>query len=158
MPRIYRASQPPIPIPECSIFTQVFSKLRGRQWQTPRTTQHASSSACSKPEEPRVADSCPAYTEASTGRVLTHVEVYNQSLQLAWGLRTVLNVKRGDTIAIYSSNSIEWPVLLLGAIAAGLRVTTVNSSYTPHELLHQLSVCICFVLRHEIPRMGYLTG
>ncbi|HEV7736383.1 MAG TPA: AMP-binding protein [Chlamydiales bacterium] len=114
MSRIYRSSQPPVSIPERSIFTQVFS----RKWDP----------------------SFSAYTDAPTGQVLTYAEVYTRSLQFAWGLQNILDQKRGCTMAIYSPNSIAWPVLLLGGVAAGLRITTVNSSYTPRELLHQLAV------------------
>ena len=114
MPRIYRASSPEIQIPERSLFTQVFAK----NWDP----------------------SLPAYIDAPTGFTLTRGDVYNQSLQFAWGLRNVLGQKKKDIMAIFSPNSIQWPILLLGGIAAGMRITTVNSSYTPPELLHQLSV------------------
>ncbi|CAE6488969.1 unnamed protein product, partial [Rhizoctonia solani] len=38
----------------------------------------------------------------------------------------------------YSPNSIAWPFTLFGCVAAGLRITLANSSYTPPELAHQL--------------------
>lgn len=113
-PRIYRSFDPPVAIPERSIFTQVFEK----QWKS----------------------NLPAYIDAPTGQTLTRRDVYHQSLQLAWALQNILGQKKGSTMAIFSPNSFVWPILLLGGIAAGLRITTVNSSYTPSELLHQLSV------------------
>ncbi|KAI0821334.1 acetyl-CoA synthetase-like protein [Irpex lacteus] len=38
---------------------------------------------------------------------------------------------------IFSPNSIAWPVMFYGGIAAGLRMTLANSAYTPRELRHQ---------------------
>lgn len=34
---------------------------------------------------------------------------------------------------------MAWPIALFGCVAAGLRCTLANSSYTPPELAHQLS-------------------
>lgn len=45
-------------------------------------------------------------------------------------------------MAVLSVNSMAWPVLVLGGIAAGLCITTVNSSYTPSELLYQLQASL----------------
>ncbi|GJJ12638.1 hypothetical protein Clacol_006881 [Clathrus columnatus] len=80
----------------------------------------------------------PAYIDAKTTQTLTRGDVYTQSLRLAWSLRNTLKQKPGMTMAIFSPNSITWPILLLGGIAAGLRITTINTSYTPNELRHQL--------------------
>lgn len=38
---------------------------------------------------------------------------------------------------IFSPNSLAWPIVLFGAVAAGLRCTLANSGYTPAELKHQ---------------------
>ncbi|KIJ36336.1 hypothetical protein M422DRAFT_34299 [Sphaerobolus stellatus SS14] len=112
MPRIYRSTNPYIPIPERSIFTQVFSN--------------------------NYDSSLPAYIDAPTGFTLTRGDVRKLSLEFGWGLRNILGQRRGDIMAIFSPNSVQWPIALLGGIAAGMRITTVNSSYTPPELLHQL--------------------
>ncbi|KAF8507891.1 AMP binding protein [Hysterangium stoloniferum] len=112
MSRIYRSSDPKIAIPERSIFAHVFSKSLDL--------------------------TLPAYIDAPTGFTFSIGDVRSRSLQLAWGLRNILGQKKGSTIALFSPNSVAWPIVLLGGIAAGLRVTTINSSYTPTELLHQL--------------------
>ncbi|CAI2166454.1 13466_t:CDS:2 [Funneliformis geosporum] len=46
--------------------------------------------------------------------------------------------KRGDVLAIHSPNHLDYPIVILGAIAAGGKVTSINSSYTAHEIIHQL--------------------
>jgi 4-coumarate--CoA ligase len=50
-------------------------------------------------------------------------------------------VPRGpiNDLLYYSPNSLTWPIALFGCIAAGLKCTLANSSYTPHELAYQLS-------------------
>lgn len=126
MVRIYRSTDPKVHLPRCSIFTHVFSEGYD-------------------PEKP-------GYIDAATGQTLTRNDVHKTSLQFAWALRNTLSQKRGDTMALFSMNSIAWPVLLLGGIAAGLRVTTINSSYTPSELLYQLQV------RSYYPGYIVLTG
>ncbi len=45
---------------------------------------------------------------------------------------------KGDRIAIYSPNTITYPVAFHGAAHAGGVVTTVNPTYTPEELSKQL--------------------
>ncbi|KAK0207380.1 hypothetical protein IW262DRAFT_1536554 [Armillaria fumosa] len=44
---------------------------------------------------------------------------------------------RGDTSLVFSPNALAYPVVLLGAIAAGLRCTLANNAYTSHKLVHQ---------------------
>lgn len=114
MVRIYRSTDPQVDIPRRSIYTHVFSE--GYDLKKP------------------------AYIDAATGQALTRKDVRDLTLQFAWSIRHTLSQKRGDTMALFSMNSIVWPLVLLGGIAAGLRVTTINSSYTPTELLHQLQV------------------
>lgn len=114
MSRIYHSPVPDVAIPKQSIFTQVFSNRF----------------------DPRL----PAYIDAPTGHTLSRADVHMQSLQFAWGMKNILNQRRGSTMAIISPNSMTWPIVLLGGIAAGMRITTVNSAYTPSELRHQLEV------------------
>ena len=38
---------------------------------------------------------------------------------------------------IFSPNSIAWPIILFGAVAAGLRCTLANSAYNSTELQYQ---------------------
>lgn len=91
---------------------------------------------------PAAADS-PAYTDADSGNSLTRGQTRHLTLAFAWGLRNHLHamggpeLARGDTILIFSPNSIAWPVMLFGAIAAGIRCSLANSAYTPAELAHQ---------------------
>ncbi|GAV99220.1 amp binding protein [Lentinula edodes] len=61
------------------------------------------------------------------------------SLKFGYGLRHDPRVKaqRGDVVLVFSPNSLQYPVYILGAIAAGMRCTLTNNAYTARELQHQ---------------------
>lgn len=45
--------------------------------------------------------------------------------------------KRGDTVLLYLSNSIAFPVVMFGCVAAGIKCSPANTAYTSRELEHQ---------------------
>ncbi|KAI0783026.1 AMP binding protein [Abortiporus biennis] len=120
MSTIYTSHIPSVPLPQESVFTYFFSTIQSRY-----------------PE------SHPAYIDAETGLTITRGQARDLALQLGYGIREVFpkrggeRLKRGDTVMIYSPNSITWPVILFGSVAAGLKVTLANSAYTARELEHQ---------------------
>ncbi|KAJ7099936.1 AMP binding protein [Mycena belliarum] len=121
-PTIYASSYPSIPLPQTSIFTRLFaSQGPGDVGGFPGTAT--------------------AFIDAASGSSITRAELRHLSLSFAHGLRTHPATrplaKRGDTVLIYSPNSLAWPVVLFGSVAAGLRCTTANSAYTSAELAHQ---------------------
>ncbi|KAJ7665919.1 AMP binding protein [Mycena polygramma] len=121
-PRIYTSSFPDVPIVNMSLFTRLFaSRGPGDVGGFPGTWK--------------------AYIDAATGASITRAELKTLSLSFAYGLRshptTQPFAKRGDTVMIFSPNSLAWPVVLFGSIAAGLRCTLANSAYTSHELAYQ---------------------
>lgn len=72
------------------------------------------------------------------GVTLTFQEIYTLSEAFAAYLQSVLNLKKGDRLAIMMPNLLQYPVVLFGALRAGLTVVNVNPLYTPPELIHQL--------------------
>ncbi len=48
-------------------------------------------------------------------------------------------VRKGDVVAIYAPNSVEYAVALHGALMAGATVTTLNPLYREREVEHQLN-------------------
>ncbi|KAK1232165.1 hypothetical protein PQX77_004713 [Marasmius sp. AFHP31] len=119
-PRIYTSPTPSVPIPSCSIATLLFT---------------------SQPGQPssyvgRYPGHFPAFVDAKTGVTLTRAQVKSLAFQFGHGLKTI-GAKRGDTVLMYSPNSLNWPVVILGAIAAGIRCTLANNAYTGTELAHQ---------------------
>lgn len=55
------------------------------------------------------------------------------------GLRSKLKWQKGDVLAIFAANSIEWPAVVLGALWAGGVVSPANPGYTAKEFAQQLS-------------------
>ncbi|KIK09211.1 hypothetical protein K443DRAFT_671694 [Laccaria amethystina LaAM-08-1] len=113
-PKIYTASIPPVSIPNHSIFTHLFDN----------TTYPGSA---------------PAFIDASSATTLSRGQLKQLALCLGYALRTHPNLatKRGDTVLIYSQNSLVWPVVIFGSVAAGLRCTLANNAYSATELAFQ---------------------
>ena len=90
----------------------------------------------------RVIDECfvefrnlPAFT--NMGTTLTFAEVDQCSRYFAAWLQHA-GLKRGDRLAIMMPNLLQYPIVLYGALRAGIVVVNVNPLYTPRELEHQL--------------------
>ncbi|GAA5965081.1 hypothetical protein JCM3765_004851 [Sporobolomyces pararoseus] len=80
-----------------------------------------------------------ALIDGPTGKKTTYGELRDLSLQIASGLSKA-GLKRGDTALVFSPNSTLYPALVFGGEAAGVTVSTANSSYGPDELAHCLKL------------------
>ena len=79
----------------------------------------------------------PAMVDGVTGKELSYAQLDAMSRRVAAGLAE-LGIRHGDVIALYSPNTILYPVVFYGATRAGATVTTVNALYTADELHKQL--------------------
>ncbi|WP_137170083.1 AMP-binding protein [Marinomonas sp. FW-1] len=79
----------------------------------------------------------PAFT--SVGRTITYGELNEKSDQFAAYLQHETDLVPGDRIAVQLPNVIQYPVVLFGAMKAGLIVVNTNPLYTPKELEHQFN-------------------
>ena len=79
----------------------------------------------------------PAFT--SIGRTLTYRELGEKSDQFAAYLQNNTGLVPGDRIAIQLPNVIQYPVVLFGAMKAGLIIVNTNPLYTSRELEHQFN-------------------
>ncbi|CAG8645289.1 26322_t:CDS:10 [Dentiscutata erythropus] len=86
----------------------------------------------------KVPDDKVIYMDGISGKNYTFGEVKHESKKLAAGLQDRLGFKRGDTLAIFSYNQIDYPIVVFGTIAAGGKVTTANPIYDAAELSRQL--------------------
>lgn len=68
-----------------------------------------------------------------TDRSITYDQLRDFSRALAVRLITTLGLQSGDTIAVCMPNSIEFPIVCLGASEVKIIVTTVNPVYTSGE-------------------------
>ncbi|CAG8720805.1 22419_t:CDS:2, partial [Racocetra persica] len=70
------------------------------------------------------------FVDGITGKSCTYGEFKYDSKRFAAGLQDKLGFQNGD---------YDYPIVLLGTIAAGGKVTTANPKYKVVEFLHQLS-------------------
>ncbi|CAG8728740.1 27217_t:CDS:10 [Dentiscutata erythropus] len=87
----------------------------------------------------KIPDDKVIYVDAITGKSYTFGEFKHESKKFAAGLQDKLEFKRGDVLAIFSPNQLDYPIVLLGAIAAGGTVTTANPKFETADLSNQLT-------------------
>ncbi|KAH9519672.1 putative 4-coumarate--CoA ligase 5 [Bulinus truncatus] len=72
-----------------------------------------------------------------TGHQYTFGELKEKSIRVASGLHRS-GYRKGDVVAVYSTNQINYTVLMLACAATGVCFSAVNPTYTPGELSHHL--------------------
>ncbi len=77
----------------------------------------------------------PAFVNMDKG--FTFKEVDELSLKFAAFLQQKLGLKKGDKLAIQMPNCLQYPIVMFGAIRAGLTVVNTNPLYTHREMEHQ---------------------
>lgn len=65
-----------------------------------------------------------------TGRQYTYAKLRDHCAAVAHRLRSDFNLQRGDVVAIAMPNVPEYAIVVLGALEAGLTLTTINPVYT----------------------------
>lgn len=70
---------------------------------------------------------------------LSYRELDRLSQDFAVYLKHNTNLKAGDRIAVQLPNILQYPVVVLGALKAGLVIVNTNPMYSPPELEHQLN-------------------
>ncbi|KAK3336227.1 hypothetical protein B0T19DRAFT_33157 [Cercophora scortea] len=73
-----------------------------------------------------------------SNRSYSWADLRNGSIEFGKGLQAQWGWKKGDVMALYTPNSIDTPVVTLGAIWAGGIVSPANPLYTVDELAFQL--------------------
>lgn len=71
------------------------------------------------------------------GKCLSFIETDRLATCFAAFIQHKTHLKPGDRIAIQMPNLLQFPVVLFGAIKAGLIVVNTNPLYTEHEMEHQ---------------------
>ncbi|MNF63008.1 Long-chain-fatty-acid--CoA ligase [compost metagenome] len=79
----------------------------------------------------------PAFS--NLGKTLTYGELYELSGAFAAYLQNHTDLKPGDRIAVQLPNVLQYPVVVFGAIRAGLVVVNTNPLYTAREMEHQFN-------------------
>lgn len=89
------------------------------------------------------AKSCKEYAESNAftcmDRTLTYADLDRLSGHFAAYLQQHTALKPGDRIAVQLPNILQYPVVVFGALRAGMVVVNTNPLYTAHEIKHQLN-------------------
>jgi len=79
----------------------------------------------------------PAFS--AVGATLTYRDLDTQSRNFAAWLQNKTDLKPGDRIAVQMPNVSQYPVVVFGAMRAGLIVVNTNPLYTTREMEHQFN-------------------
>ena len=87
-----------------------------------------------------------AFIDPHSNKIVARHQLKSDSLRLAWRLRNLetlgrgSSMQRGDIITIFSNTSVYYPILVLGALAAGTPIACSSPAQTPAELAHQFTI------------------
>lgn len=88
-------------------------------------------------------ESCNQFADKKAFTCMEHSITYAELDRLAGRFAAYLqqhtSLKPGDRIAVQLPNILQYPVVVFGALRAGLIVVNTNPLYTPHEIKHQLN-------------------
>lgn len=88
-------------------------------------------------------ESCKKFADKSAftcmDHTLTYAELDRLSARFAAYLQQFTQLKPGDRIAVQLPNILQYPVVVFGALRAGMVVVNTNPLYTSHEIKHQLN-------------------
>lgn len=73
------------------------------------------------------------------GQTLSFADLDRLGNAFAAFLQNCTALQPGDRIAIQLPNLLQYPVVVLGALRAGLTIVNTNPLYTTHEMIHQLN-------------------
>jgi long-chain acyl-CoA synthetase len=104
----------------------------------------------------------PAFS--NLGHTLTYRELYKYSGEFAAYLQQHTDLQPGDRIAVQMPNVLQYPIVVFGAMRAGLVVVNTNPLYTEREMEHQFKdagakalVCLANMAAHAekvVPHTG----
>jgi long-chain acyl-CoA synthetase len=104
----------------------------------------------------------PAFTHM--GRTMTYGELETLSAQFASYLQNHTTLEKGDRIAVQLPNIVQYPVVVFGAMRAGIIVVNTNPLYTEREMEHQFNdsgakALVCYagmasLAQNVVPRTG----
>lgn len=79
----------------------------------------------------------PAFT--CLGQTMTYAELDEKSGAFAAYLQNETDLQAGDRIAVQLPNILQYPVVVFGAMRAGITVVNTNPLYTEREMEHQFN-------------------
>src|SRR5699024_1594766 len=83
----------------------------------------------------------PAMIRPATGEQITYAQLESRSAQLAHLLADHWRLRRGDTIAVISDNTLELVEIYWAALRSGLYRSALNPHLTPQEATYTVNGC-----------------
>ncbi|WP_337058092.1 long-chain-fatty-acid--CoA ligase FadD1 [Pseudomonas sp. USHLN015] len=113
-------------------------------------------------------ESCQRFADkpafSNLGKTITYGELYELSGAFAAYLQQNTDLQPGDRIAVQLPNVLQYPIVVFGALRAGLTVVNTNPLYTAREMEHQFNdagakalVCLAnmaHLAQDVLPRTG----
>lgn len=81
------------------------------------------------------------FHDTNSARSYTYQQLRNSAVGFGAALRSAWNWQKGNVLAVFSQNDVDYPAVILGCLWAGGVVTTASPSYTKYELANQLKDC-----------------
>ncbi|KAI5195403.1 acetyl-CoA synthetase-like protein [Aureobasidium subglaciale] len=94
------------------------------------------------------------YLDASTGRSLSYLDVKTKATALSTSLVRNQNFKPGDTVILFSQNSIWYPVAMFAILRAGGVVSGASPAYGVEEMSYALKTSGAKFLMTHPERLG----
>ncbi|XP_022773657.1 4-coumarate--CoA ligase-like 9 isoform X2 [Durio zibethinus] len=104
-----------------------------------------------------------ALIDSATGQKITYPELIHMINSLAFYLKTVIKLSKGDTAFVLSTNSVQVHILYLALLSIGVIVSPANPLNTVSEISRQIELSnpvIAFALSstiHKLPKLRYGT-
>ena len=119
---IYSSPYPARPIPDSTIYDFMFERVKQGNYP------------------PAIAGSRIALIDEQSGATLTHDDLRRRVDALASGFVKEYGLKRGDVVAVYSPNHLDYGVVVWALLKFGAVVSGANPMYTESELAYQLKI------------------
>ncbi|KAH8675824.1 hypothetical protein BX600DRAFT_186734 [Xylariales sp. PMI_506] len=85
-----------------------------------------------------IPDTKEIFIDGERGRSYTLAQIKKATTDFGKALKSQWGFKKGDVVALFSPNNVDFPVVLWGTLWAGGACTTANPTYTVKELTFQL--------------------
>lgn len=94
------------------------------------------------------------YLDASTGHSLSYLDVKNKATALSTALVNRHDFKPGDTVILFSQNSIWYPVAMFAVLRVGGVVSGASPAYGVEEMIYALKTSGARFLMTHPERLG----
>ncbi|XWS40615.1 hypothetical protein CRYUN_Cryun17cG0011000 [Craigia yunnanensis] len=104
-----------------------------------------------------------ALIDSSTGQKITYSELIHMINSLAFYLKTVIKLSKGDTAFVLSTNSVQVHILYFALLSIGVVLSPANPLSTVSEISRQIELSnpvIAFALNsstHKLPKLPFGT-